>query len=459
MISDILTLIILLLFIIKGYNRPDIAMCSLVWINAYKPQETSFGFLSGQPLSMFMTLFFFVVLFTNFRKIRVPSSFMYHFLALGLMLTISISTYLAQFPEVAFIKYDTAIKTLIVTYLIPFVIITKKQIELFVWTAIISLATFAVFAGVKSLLGGGGYGTALISGSSMWTEGSILTNQMISLIPVCFYLYKSSEFAQSSVFIKLLALGYALCCVLTLVGTQARSGLVCLAILSIAGWIYSKHKVHFSIGILILPLLILPLAPDAWFERMSTIQSTDSIQSEKSAMGRVMVWRWTIDYVSDRPFFGGGFYSYMANSGQLQSYAKGDEVLIDTVGYKAFHNIIFEVLGENGYVGLFFYLGMLCYIFFSNLRNAKSADPNIQGLARACIVSLLVYCAGGMFVNYSMYPWLYFVFGITVSLNYYREAQQLEAANELANAPSKDGKIANHPLAGHSHINPNRLYS
>ena len=117
------------------------------------------------------------------------------------------------------------------------------------------------------------------------------------------------------------------------------------------------------------------------------------------------------------------------------------------------------MLGENGYVGLFFYLGMLCYIFFSNLRNAKSAAPNIQGLARACIVSSLVYCAGGMFVNYSMYPWLYFVFGITVSLNYYREAQQLEAANELANAPSKDGKIANHPLAGHSHINPNRLYS
>lgn len=431
MISDLLTLVILLLFIIKGYNRPDIAMCSLVWINAYKPQETSFGFLAGQPLSMFMTVFFFLVLLFNLRKIRIPSSFTYHFLAIGFMLTISISTYLAQFPDVAILKYDTAIKTLIVTYLIPFVIITKRQIELFIWTSIISLATFAFFAGVKSLLGGGGYGIALISGSSMWTEGSILTNQMISLIPVCFYLYKSSEFSQNSLFIKLLVLGYALCCVLTLVGTQARSGLVCLAILSIAGWFYSKHKFKFSIGILIIPLLILPLAPDSWFDRMSTIQSTDTIQSEKSAMGRVMVWRWTVDYVSDRPFFGGGFYSYMANSGKLQSYAQGDEILIDTKGFKAFHNIIFEVLGENGYVGLFFYMGMLCYIFFSNLMNAKSTDPNIQSLARACIVSLLVYCAGGMFVNYSMYPWLYFIFGITVSLNYYRESLMTSDTAEL----------------------------
>lgn len=417
MISDLFTLIIISTFIWKGTTRPDLMMCLLVWINAYKPQETSFGFLAGQPLSMYLTLYFFVVFVFNLKKIRIPRAPMYHFLALGFMLIISLSTYFAQFPHLAILKYDVAIKTLIITYLIPFVINNKKQIEAFVWTGIISLGTFAFFGGVKSLLGGGGYGVALISGGSMWTEGSILTNQMISLIPICLYLYKSSEIARDKLIFKWLALGYAFCAVLIMIGTQARSGLVCLIILAIAGWYFSKSKFKVGLVLAMLPFILLPLAPDAWFERMSTIQSKDVVKGEASAMGRVMVWRWTVDYVSDRPFLGGGFNSYLANSGLLQSYAKEGEVIIQTRGFKAFHNIMFEVLGEHGYLGLIWYLGMLNYIFFCNYKRRNSDEVWIRNLSRAMMVSMLVYCAGGMFVNYSMYPWLYFLFGITASLN------------------------------------------
>lgn len=417
MVSDLFTLIIVLIFIWKGTKRPDILMCLLVWINAYKPQETSFGFLSGQPLSMYLTLYFFAVLVMNWDKVRIPRAPWYHILALGFMIIISLSTYFAHFPEAAIIKYDTAIKTLVLTYLIPFVITSKRQIEAFVWTAIISLGTFAFFGGVKSLLGGGGYGVSLISGSSMWGEGSIFTNQMLSLIPVCLYLYKSTEIVGTNKILKLLALGYAMCAILTMIGTQARSGLVCLMVLALAGWYFSKSKFKVGLVLAILPFMLLPLASDAWFERMSTIQSKDVVKGEASAMGRVMVWRWTIDYVADRPFLGGGFNSYLANSGMLQSYAKDGEVIIQTRGFKAFHNIIFEVLGEHGYLGLIWYLGILNYIFFCNFRRRNDNEVWIRNLSRAIMISMLVYCAGGMFVNYAIFPWLYFLFGITTSLN------------------------------------------
>ena len=96
---------------------------------------------------------------------------------------------------------------------------------------------------------------------------------------------------------------------LILIGTQARSGLVCLILLiGFAIW-YSKQKAKILGVALILPLLLLPLA-HRMVDRMSTIQSKDTVATEASAMGRVVVWRWAIDYFKDNPFTGGGFLSY-----------------------------------------------------------------------------------------------------------------------------------------------------
>lgn len=417
MISDLITLCLLVCFCVFGITRPHVAMLGLVWVNTYKPMESSYAFMSGKPVSMMMSVFFIFVCLINFKKIRVPKSFLYHFISLGSIIWLSISNLDAEFPIFASWKYENVIKLLIFCYLIPFVVIDKKQFEQFLWIALISFATFAFFGGIKSLLGGGGYGMNLIGiRSTMWSEGSILSNQMLSLIPILLFLGFNTQISKSNKLFKYLAIGYSVCCVLILIGTQARSGLVCLILLiGFAIW-YSKQKAKILGVALILPLLLLPLAPQEWFDRMSTIQSKDTVATEASAMGRVVVWRWAIDYFKDNPFTGGGFLSYRANAGKLADYAREGEVVIDHVNPKAYHNILFEVTGASGFVGLAFFLGMLCFIYFKCLEFIQiySDKTYVQNFSRATIVSMLVYCAGGMFVSYAYYPWLYYLFAATV---------------------------------------------
>ena len=93
MITDLFMLIIMMAFLTFGISRPHIALCSAVWVNIVQPQSTSFSFLQGLPLSLFFTIFFFVVFFFNVRKIQVPRIFTYHFLMIGFMIWITISTF------------------------------------------------------------------------------------------------------------------------------------------------------------------------------------------------------------------------------------------------------------------------------------------------------------------------------------------------------------------------------
>ncbi|MCP3428492.1 putative O-glycosylation ligase, exosortase A system-associated [Opacimonas viscosa] len=419
MISDLITLILVAFFVIYGMTRPHIAMCGLIWINTYKPQESSYAFMSGQPISFLFTLFFLIICLLNLKKVRIPRSKTYHFLSIGFMAWLTISHFDAHFPTFAALKYNNVIKSMIFCYLIPFVIISRKHLEQFLWISVISLATFAFFGGVKSLLGGGGYGMNLIGiFSTMWSEGSILTNQMLSIIPVLIFLGFNSQIAEKIKYFKWLALGYSLCCVLILIGTQARSGLVCLVLLLLFAVWYSKQKSKIIAVAVIIPFIILPLAPQEWFDRMSTIQSSDSVATEDSAMGRVVVWRWAVDYFRQNPLTGGGFLSYRANAGKLADYSRENEVVISTPYPKAYHNILFEVTGASGFVGLVFYLGILSYIFFTSRRllQVHTEDKYIQMFSRATIISMLVYCAGGMFVNYAFYPWIYYLFAATVIL-------------------------------------------
>lgn len=428
MITDLIMAFILMAFVILGLTRPHIALCGVVWVDTVKPQNTSFSFLAGQPLSMVVTLVFFIAIAANFKKIRIPKSFLYHFLMLGFMFWITLATYHAQFQNVAWLKYDFVIKTLFLTYFIPFVIIKRQHIEAFLWVVAMSFGMFIFMAGVKTLRGGGGYGVSLVGGNGfMYSEGSTLATLAVCLLPIFLYLRAESKLADGKRFFKLMLLGYAFCSLLTLIGTQARTGMVAAVAYIMLLAVQTKNKFKTLIVLALLPFLIMPFVTDAWVVRMSSVE--DATTTEASAVGRLVVWRWTLDYVADRPLLGGGFYAHLANAGQLDLYQKGNEVEISQKGGKAFHNIFFEVLGEAGYGGLLLFCGMILLAlkknyFLSKTRHlyANEKDKWIPNTAVAINTSLIVYCVGGLFIGVAFYPWMYYLFGLSISLNLLKEA-------------------------------------
>lgn len=441
MISDLFALAVILLFFIYGFTRPSIALCGVIWVNNFRPQELSISFLNGQPLSAVITAFFFFTILINARsKVIIPSNPLYHILMLFWMLWITITTNNAIYPEFAWFKYDAAFKTVLTAYLIPFVLITKRDVEAFLWVCIVSFGTLAFFAGVKTLLGGGGYGVNLLGqfGGSLWSEGSTLATMCSAIIPICLFA-SQTQLGKRIRLMNLVSKGYALSAILGVIGTQARAGLVCLGVYGLLLLKDSKYKLRVFAVLCILPFVLIPIIPDHWYERMNTISSSESAVADESAMGRVVVWRWTLDFVTEHPF-GGGFYAYRANAGQLSKYSGSKEALIDTPYPKAWHSIIFEVLGTQGYIGLIVFLSILLHTYTINIKKTPihsdaSSKQYFSLLTSALNISLLVYCAGGLFVNIAFYPWIYYVYGLSMSVYFLKSRNEI--INEVSNAQSR----------------------
>lgn len=427
MITDIFLTIIMLCFIVFGFTRPHIALISVMWVDIVKPQNVSYSFLAGKPLSLIMTLFFFIVMVSNYKKLKLPRNLLYHFLVLGFMIWITIATYLAEFQLIAWIKYDVVIKTLIFVYFIPFVLHKRSHFELLLWVCSSAFGLYIFMAGVKTLFGGGGYGVSLVGhGGFMYSEGSTLATLAVCLLPIYQYLYKHSKVCQNNIWMKYALIGFGFCVFLTLIGTQARTGLVALVVYLILIVYQSKNKIKTIFFAAFIPLIFMFFASDAWFNRMNTIEQ--GATTEKSAVGRIVVWRWTVDYVKERPFFGGGFYAFNANAGVLHLYQKeGEEAIVQDKG-KAFHNIFFEVLGETGYGGLAFFIGLILHgLLLSNVRikqikkRSNSTADSDWAINSTINMSLLIYCAGGMFIGIAFYPWLYYLYSLSVAMENLKE--------------------------------------
>jgi O-antigen ligase len=175
---------------------------------------------------------------------------------------------------------------------------------------------------------------------------------------------------------------------------------------------YSKKKLKGVAFLMVLAAVGSQFITDSWTKRMQSIDQGTT--TEKSAVGRIVVWRWAFDYVAERPVLGGGFYAYLANAGKLDQYSGEGEVVISQGGAKAYHNIYIEVLAETGYGGLIIFLSIILHILLLNNR----VDPNDAWSVestKAIKIFTILYCAGGMFINVAFYPWIYILYTLSVA--------------------------------------------
>ena len=232
--------------------------------------------------------------------------------------------------------------------------------------------------------------------------------------PLIIYVYRSASYVKKIPFFKYLLIGVGASGILTIIGTQARTGLLSLGVFFWNIILLSKSKLRNIILVCLVVLIAIPFAPDSWFNRMSSLTHT---KTESSAQGRVVVWRWTVDFVNDNPLFGGGFLAYIHNAGKLKHYSKSDEVIIDNPRGKAFHNILFEVLGEHAYIGLILYLSII-FLTWKNCRalmKISTVGCWDYELGMALKISLFIYCAGGMFIGVAYQIWLPYLLMLSTS--------------------------------------------
>jgi putative inorganic carbon (hco3(-)) transporter len=407
-----------------GFFAPFAAALGFIWVDIVRPQQLAYSIINSLPLS-FIAAIATLTLFVAKDKKSPPKFGPILILITMLTVWVTFTTLISDFPTQAWGKWDWASKVLIFAVLIPYLFRSRVQIEAFILVFVFSASTILFSAGVKTVLGGGGYGTLAVmgTGNSGLSESSTLAVVCVMLIPLIMFLMRHTLIFPRNLLTRGLFLAIIVMAVAAMVGTAARTGVIAIGVMCLLSMLQSKKKLWWLAGLAIVAVIILNLDLSAtrWGNRMSTIETYNA---DSSALGRLKVWEWTIGFVGKHPL-GGGFDAYLHNrilgvtsDGVTEYLPEGQ------VGGKAFHSIYFEMLGEQGFIGFAMYFAMVGIALFKLIKLKKTWKNDagmawIAGLANALMTSIIVFLAGGSFVGIAYQPYIFYMLSLTVAIDQY----------------------------------------
>ncbi len=446
---DIFFLVFLLAILGMAIRRPFLFVLAFCYVDIVAPQRLSFFLLNKLPLSLIL----FTLAVLSWLIVDGKRGMRFDWLQLVLAALLgycAITTFSADFPLDAQEKWAWVWKALVWSIFLPLTLTTRLRIEALALTLVLSAGTLAIAGGLKTAMGGSGYGSLqlLLDDNSGLFEGSIFSTVAIAIIPLILWLARHGTVFPPARTTWAFALALVFACLLIPIGTQARTGLVCAALLALLGLRDAKHRMAYLGGIGALLLVALPLVPAAFSARMDTITN---FRSDESASTRLAVWAWTWNYALDHPL-GGGFEVYRQNELQVSKVVTAEtvggtttrEIQPYTDRGRAFHNSYFEMLGEQGFPGLALWLllQITCLVRMTRLRarHKHGGEPWVRPLATALQGGHIVYLLGAMFVGIAFQPFIYMLLALQISLWTYLKRREEEArwrpiAHGVAPAP------------------------
>lgn len=309
-------------------------------------------------------------------------------------------TYLASFQlEENYPMWERVMKINLFMFVVSGVILTRKDVDLVIWTLVLALGLLGAKGGLFTIAKGGAY--------LVWGPGGFIGGNnefalaLIMIIPLIYYLH----FICEQRWIKNALLAMMFLCAISAIGSHSRGALLAIGAMSALLIVKSKQRGVLSLVAVVVVALILIIMPVEWFDRMKTIQS---YEQDTSAMGRINAWTMAFNLALDR-FFGSSFenvkFEYFLQYG----------VSTETALMQGPHSIYFQVLGQHGFVGLFLFLGMGISVWRSAGRVIRSSDGNTEQGARDVMLaqiikaSIVAFGVGGAFLGLAYFDMPYYL--------------------------------------------------
>ena len=442
----------LLALLTLALKRPFLFSLAYIYVDTVSPQRLSYYLLNSIPLSMIVALLALAGWAIADRKDGFKFTARQGLMLLLLAYALGTTAY-ADVPDAAWEKWDWVWKSLAFAIFLPFTLRTKLRIEAALLFLTLSAGAIVIVGGLKTVMAGGGYGVLnlMVDNNSGLYESSTISTLAIGLIPIIIWFTRhgtifpataaaappgatSNGFARPRpafsmpLLVKLFCYALVFACLLMPIGTEARTGLVCIAVLGLLVLRDMKMKTRllFMGAAGALALAAIPFLPSSFTQRMETIQG---FEADQSANTRLAVWGWTWTYVQGNPL-GGGFGAYRQNRIQVRTVdarTAGDVQLVSTQTEadegRAYHSSYFEMLGEQGFPGLILYLlihgiGLVrMEILRRRYRRAEGDEAWIAPLATALQHFQLIYLVGGIFVGIAYVPFAWLMFAVQIGLD------------------------------------------
>ena len=413
--------------LVLGLRRPFLWVLGYLYIDIVSPQKISWFLLASLPISLIA----FVLAFGGWLALDNKQDMRFtlrQFLIVLLLAYCGITTTIADFPIQAALKWDWVWKALLFAIFLPLTLRTRLRFEAVVTVIVLSVGAIVISGGIKTAAGGGGYGElqTFVANNTGIYEGSILSTIAIAIIPLIWWTARFTTLFPRGPLVTLFSVALTFAALLIPVGTQARTGLLCIGLLAVLSLRSVKRRFLYLGMAGLIAVAAVPFLPKSFTERMSTIENH---QSDQSASTRVAVWMWTLDYVKDHPF-GGGFDAYRSNKLLIPTVVaegSGNNVTLKSTLHvdqsRAYHSAYFEMLGEQGYAGLLLWawiqlLGTWQMERLSRRWKGRTSPHEawVAPLATALQLSQLVYFLGAVFVGIAYQPVMFMIIGLQCGL-------------------------------------------
>ena len=280
-----------------SFFRPWIGMLIWGWLSLLNPHRDLWGFASTLPYNMIIAAATLAgwLLSSERKAIRFDITFG---LILALFSIATISALSSQSPILTWPKWNEFGKTIVYIILLGTFLTTKSRLHALIWLIVGCIGFFGVKGGALFIVSGGNHQFTGPPGSAI-EDRNELALAIVMVLPLMNYLRLQTAhwWLRRGL---LVAMGFS---VLAIIATQSRGGFIALAATGGLLWLRSTRKLATLAVLLPIVLSVHYMAPEAWLERMSTIETA---QEDQSFQGRLVAWQTYWAAALDRPFTGTG---------------------------------------------------------------------------------------------------------------------------------------------------------
>lgn len=392
MLRLILVLTLAAIGVFQSMRSPFYALLFYLWIAYFRPESWVWNgaFVASLSLSFFAGLVLLARTLLSSEKISFGFGplLMLSFLAHSLLSTIVSPTF-----DYAWNYWVEFAKTVVICVLIMSLVNTEQRLRATLMMIAFSLGFEAAKQGWAQLIlnpGGANQNTIPMLG-----DNNVVAVGMFMLLPIFVALARTAPKKWEALVERFFAVGV----VYRGISTYSRGGFLSAGAFCVHLIARSKHRIAGALGVFLVAALIVPVLPDYFWDRMSTIRSAseDLEAADNSIQGRLHFWRVAAVMANDRPLTGVGHNAFNAVYDRYDfsggAFGPGRSV----------HSAWFGVFAELGYPGLLLFVAILVYAFWNcwtadHVARKRADLRPLADYAVAIESCLVVFAVGGTFV-------------------------------------------------------------
>jgi probable O-glycosylation ligase (exosortase A-associated) len=393
---EILLLAVVLIGLVATLRYPFSGVLLWTWFTCMQPHQGAFGYVQSAPLNYVIAIVTLAAwLFSKERKVPPVDATL--FLLIAFLFWITVNGFFAVDPNWSWPLWNRTWKTIALGLVISAMATNKIRVHALVWAAVGSILYYGIKGGIFTLLSGG-HSHVFGPAQTFIGDNNQLAAVTLMVLPLANYLrLHSANRWISRGFLAAIAIS-----TVSVLGSYSRGAFIALGGLGVVAWFRSRRVILYPVVVAIVLVPALYFMPASYYERLNTIGNSDP---DGSVHGRLVAWQVAWKYANDHFPMGNGF------SGSELPPVFNHYFPLEIA--HAAHNIFFEVLGDNGFIGLGLYLAIMVYAFVncSRIRRATRGRPEYAwafDLASMLQLSLIAFCLAGSALSLAYYD-LFFV--------------------------------------------------